>query len=287
LSVVRPLRLLCLVLLATASPGQPAAAQALGVEPLGLTFSVGTLRFGEIQGQPIQAQRLGDAGDVAETLILRRELGAASGLHVGAGVVIPLGPVWRGRLGVGLGRASLRQGFHGPDAWTEEAAAVPVTGERDVAIATGEAALRFVVPSRHALRPYLEVGVSAERWSSDSPGEAFPGAERLAEGVSRVGAHAAVGAGYAITSRLKGVLQASIRTVRTPLDPIADGVEIGRGSDMVLTALAPSSGPFADHSVASLRMLRLELGLSYSFGEARVAPRDQSGSDESSSVPGL
>lgn len=280
------LTLLCLVLLAAAWPDQGVYAQTVDVEPLGVSFSVGSLRFGEIQSQPIRAQRLGEAGEVTETLVLRGALGAASGLHAGAGVVIPLGPVWRGRLGVGLGRARLRQGFDGPDAWTEEAADVPITEERDVAMVTGEAALRFVIPSSHTLRPYLEVGVSAERWSSDSPGGTLSGAERLAEGVSRVGAHVALGGRYPLTDRLQGRLQASVRTIRTPLDPLPEGVEIGRSDDMVLVALTPTPGPFADRSVALLRVLRLELGLSYSFGAARVEPPDRSEPDELPSVPG-
>jgi hypothetical protein len=265
---------------------QDAAGQAVDAESFGVSFSVGTLLFGDLQSQPVRAERLDETGRVTETVVLRRELGAASGLHASASVVVPLGAVWRGRVGVGLGRTRLRHGFEGPDAWTTEATAMPLTGGRDVSLVTGEAALRFVIPSRHALRPYLELGASAERWRSDSSDGAFPELEQLSGGVTRVGAHAALGGRYPLTDRLQGRLQASLRALRTPLAPVAGGSEIGRSDGMVLSTQSVMPGPFADRSVALVRLLRLDLGLSYSLGQARVAPPDRSEPDESPSVPG-
>jgi hypothetical protein len=284
--VATRLPLVGLLFLAGTWSAQDAAGQAGDAEPLGVSFSVGTILFGDLQSQPVRAERLDDAGQVTETVVLRRELGAASGQYASASVVVPLGVVWRGRLGAGLGRTRLRHGFEGPDAWTTDAAAVPLTGGRDVSLVTGEAALRFVLPSRHALRPYLELGATAERWRSDSADGAFPELEQLSDGVTRVGAHTALGGRYPLTDRLQGRLQASLRWLRTPVAPVAGGREVGRSEGMVLSAQAPMPGPFADRSVALVRVLRLDLGLSYSLGEARVAPPDRSEPDESPSVPG-
>jgi hypothetical protein len=265
-----------------------ADAQTAPVQPrVSFSITLGTIGYGDLQAQPVLAERLveDENGEtMPESAVLRRSVSVERGVHAAGSVAVALDAYWSVRAGVGGGRVRLGHGFAGVDPWTAEAAAVPVAGGTDVALASVEAALRFRLPSAHTLRPYLEVGVAAERWRARGPGLPFPGASEIAEGVTRIGGHAALGAHYPVTERWVVRAQASTRVFRTPLDPAPAGGEVGRTEGFVITFQQPAAGPFGDSSLELVQGLRLELGLSYAVGAAVAPPPDRSESDASRSA---
>jgi hypothetical protein len=281
--------------LALLAPGRVAEAQdnpAPTPPRVTMSLTASTLGYGDLQTQPVLAVRTieDDEGtEVTEQAVLGRTIRVESGLQATASVTVALGPWWSVRAGLGMGRARLGQGYMGADAWTIEAEGVPVTGSADVTLSSVESAVRFRLPAAHTLRPYLEMGIVAERWQSRATGApTFPGAQALLDPVTRVGGHAAVGGHYPLTHRLAVRGQASARVARTPLSPASTGLEIGRTDALVLTFQEPeraATAPFADASRTLNQGLRLELGLSYSLGGVVPPPPDRSGSDDLSSAP--
>jgi hypothetical protein len=291
--VVRPLYpFLALALLA---PGRMAEAQVNPAQtPPRVTVSLtaSTVGYGDLQTQPVLAVRTGEGDEgteVTEQAVLGRTVRVESGLQATGSITVALDSWWSVRAGLGMGRARLGQGYTGADAWTVDAERVPVAGSADVALSSVESAVRFRLPAAHTLRPYLEMGIVAERWRSRATAAlTFPGAHALLDGVTRVGGHAAVGGHYPLTDRLAVRGQASVRVVRTPLSPAPAGLEIGRTDALVLTFQEPeraATAPFADASRDLTQGLRLELGLSYSLGGVVAPPPDRSGSDDLSAAP--
>jgi hypothetical protein len=291
--VVRPLYpFLALALLA---PGRMAEAQvnpAPTPSRVTMSLTASTVGYGDLQTQPVLAVRTGedDEGtEVTEQAVLGRTVRVESGLQATGSITVALGPWWSVRAGLGIGRARLGQGYTGADAWTVDAERVPVTGSADVTLSSVESAVRFRLPAAHTLRPYLEMGIVAERWQSRATAApTFPGAHALLDSVTRVGGHAAVGGHHPLTDRLAVRGQASARVVRTPLSPAPAGLEIGRTDALVLSFQEPeraATAPFADASRDLTQGLRLELGLSYSLGGVVAPPQDRSGSGGSSGAP--
>lgn len=263
------------------------SAQAPGSQPSRVSVSVtaSTLGLGDLQVQPILAERFEDEA-VAESAVLQRTLKANGGLRGNVAVAIALDGSWSVRVGAGAGRVRLDDAYSGPDEWIEAARETRRDGRRDVGVTGVEAALRFRLPSAHTFRPYIEVGVAAERWGSDASSEsAFPGAESLLEAATRVGGHAALGGRYPLTGRLSARIQASTRVFRTPFSPMVEGIEVGRSDTVVLTSAAPAGHGFADSAIELVRSTRLELGLTYAIAGAGAARPGRSGSGETPSVP--
>jgi hypothetical protein len=261
---------------------QPAPAQSFEAAPprVSVSLSVGTIGVTDLQTQPVLAARLGEDGET-ETTTLVRTITGGSGRSANAAVVITLSPAWGLRVGASAGTIRLAHGFTGPQEWADAAREIPVAAERDVGILAWDSAVRYRIPTDRLLRPYVEVGIAAERWDSRSP---LPGGAGDIEALTRIGGHAAVGGDYLLTDRLALGLRAATRVLRTPLAPVAAGMEIGRTDTLVLTAEPPDASRFADTAVELVRGLRLELGLSYRAGGRVAAPPDQSESDGSLSA---
>jgi hypothetical protein len=280
------------VLLVTGSGAKAQTSPAPAPPRITLSVTAATIGYGDLQTQPVLAVRTGEDAEgteVTEQAVLGRTVRMEGGLQVTGSIAVALDPWWSVRAGLGVGWARLGQGFSGADAWVVDAAAVPVAGSDQVTVSTVEAAIRFRLPSAHTLRPYLEMGAVAERWQSRATAQgAFPGADALADAVTRVGGHAAVGGHYPLTNRLAVRGQASARVLQTPLPPATPGREVGSSDGLVLTFREPAgaaSAPFADPSRQLVQGLRLELGLSYSPGGVVAPPPDRSGSDDSSDAP--
>lgn len=278
-----PLPLLALLALTAAAPPAVTGQTAEPLPPrLSAAISVGTIGVTDLQTQPVRADRLDEAGDVVETAVLSRTLTGGSGRGASAALVVRVSPAWDVRLGAGVGTIRLGHGFTGADQWVIEAREVPVAEDRSVGVVSFESALRYRVPTGHPLRPYLELGVVAERWRSDP---VLPGGAGDIEALRRFGGHAAVGGDYPLTGGLALGLRAATRVFQTPLAPLSVGAEVGRTETLVLTAEAPEAARFADAAVELVRAVRLDVGLSYRPGGRGAVPPDRSGSDESTSAP--
>ncbi len=269
--------------LITAAPAwaqDPPSAARLTVSISGSTVGVG-----DLQSQPVVAQRLED-GAVTEMVVLRRSVRASGGVRIHVGAELQLDRSWALRVAAGMGRTRLEDAYSGEEEWLEAAGETGRAVPRDVQLAGMDAALRFMLPSANSFHPFIEVGIVGERWRSDtSTGSAFPGAEALLEAVTRVGGHAAVGGTYALTGRLAGRLQVSTQVFRTPVHPMDAGLEVGRSDTLVLTSAAPAGHGFADSSIELLRSTRLELGLTYSLLGAAAARPGRPGSAGTPTVP--
>jgi hypothetical protein len=280
--------LLSLLPLAVVAPTAGAFAQDAPAQPrVSFSITIGTIGYGDLQAQPVLAERIAEDenGEGApESAVLRRSVSVERGIHAAGSVAVSLGAYWSVRAGAGGGRVRLDHGFAGADVWAAEAAAVPIAGGREVALSSVEAALRFRLPSAHTLRPYLEVGAAAERWRARDSSLPFPGASAIAEDVTRIGGHAAVGAHYPLTDRWAVRAQGSARVFRTPLEPAPVGAEAGRTDALVLSFQQPSAGAFGDSSLELVQGVRLELGLSYGVGAAAAPPPDRSESNGSLSA---
>jgi hypothetical protein len=273
--------LISLVVLAS-----PLAVDAQAADPvpprISVSVSLGTVGVTDLQRQPVRAERFDEAGELTETAMLFRSLAGRDGRAASAAAVVGLSPAWAVRVGVGVGRLRLAPGFGGPPDWAFEARSIPVEGDVDVSLLMAESALRFRIPSRHTLRPYLEVGMAVQRWRA---GDGLPDVLGAVEEGPRVGGHAALGGEYPLTDRLAVSLRASTQMFRTPLAPIPAGTEVGRTDTLVLTAESPSVTRYADSALELVRAVRLEAGLSFRPGGAGGARPDRSAPDASSSVP--
>jgi hypothetical protein len=279
----RALSTLLVLVLVVPGAARAQAAEAADSPPprLSASLTVGTLNLTDLQTQPVRAGRIGEAGEIGETALLVRTITGGSGRSASAALVIGLSPAWGLRVGGGLANARLGQGYAGPEQWMEDAREVPVAEDPDISILTLDSALRFRIPTERALRPYLEVGIAAERWRSSA---ALPAGDGNVEGLTRVGGQAAVGGDYPIGRGLALSLRATTRVFRTPLAPVVTGVEVGRTDTLVLTAEAPDASPFADTAVELVRGLRLDVGLSYRPGAAGAARPDRSEPNGSTSA---
>jgi hypothetical protein len=251
--------------------------------PVTIAITVGPLSLGDLQTQPVMVERLDEEGMVADAATIDRVIRMGRGFRANASAAVALGPSWSVRMGGTVGRARLGQAFTGAEEWVVEAAGIPMEGDAGVSVVGLESALRFRIPTGHLFRPYLEVGVSAERWRGGAG--PWPGAEALVEPLARFGGHAALGGDYPLADRLAVRVQTSTRFQRTILVPMPPGSELARTDMVVMTAQSPGVRPFADAAIEQLMAVRLELGLSYALGGTAAPPRDPPESDESTSSP--
>jgi hypothetical protein len=264
----------------TADPVPPQPADPVPPR-ISVSVSLGTLGVTDLQRQPVRAERFDEEGESTGTELLFRSVGGNDGLGASAAAAVGLSPAWALRVGVGVGRLRVAPGFGGPPDWAFEARSIPAEAGGDVSLLMAESALRFRIPSRHTLRPYLEVGLALQRWQA---GGGLPDALGVLEEGTRVGGHAAVGGEYPLTDLFAVSLRASTQVFRTPLAPIEAGTEVGRTDRLVLTAEAPTATRYADSALELVRTVRLEAGLSVRPGGAGGAPRDRSAPGASSSV---
>jgi hypothetical protein len=268
----------------------PVSGQAEDAPPPRATLSltIGSLGLSNLQEQPVLAERIGGddsaegEGEVPQMAVLTRTLRATDGRTVNAVATISLGRTWAAWLGGGVGGVRLAQAYEGGEDWLPEAAAIPVSADPEVRIVSLGGGLRFMVPTSHGLRPYLELGASAERWSSDA---SLPRGAGDVDTATRFAALVAVGGTYRVRGGLSATARVSTRVLGTPLPPVAAGTELGRTETLVLTAQAPAGARFADTAVSAVRSTRWELGLSFALGVREPAPPDRPESDESPPAP--
>jgi hypothetical protein len=263
----------------TLAPARPAY-----VPPrFALSLTVGTIGIGTLQAQPALAERVTGAGAVTDSVLLARSVEADRGLAVGASALWSLGPRWAVRVGAELGRATLGSTYEGEDdLYVDAANQLAAEDEVDATMLALEAAVRMRLPSSRRAQPYVEVGAFTTRWSTDEDRPGIP----LAEGVQRVGAHAAVGAVIPLWGALSATVQATDRVYRTPLDAAPGGTAGPAGSTLAVTLLAPGEAAYADEEYTLVNSLQLDLGLRFTAGSAAVPPPDPAGAPVSTSPTG-
>lgn len=235
-----------------------------------LSLNVGTLGFSTLQSQPVTATRINAAGEALDSTVLNRAVDSDRGFQLGASAVLSLDHAWALRLGLTLGRATIRPEYQGDAAlFAATAARLAATEVTDVTLLGLEAALRMRIPSTRRVQPYLELGGSVTRWRGGT-GEA--GTPVLGEGVHRMGGLAAAGLDIPVTDRLAARLQATTRVFRTPVDPAPAGTAGPATSTMTLHFARPETDPFADSLQELTTTLRLELGISLGLGGPVEAP---------------
>lgn len=288
-----------LVLLSLAVPSQPASAQdpdTIPAEPTdtvladtsaadttapdvaerspyepprwAVSLTAGFIGFGELQTQAVLARRTDDQGEVTTT-VLQRGLEADGGLQVAVSALLGLTPAWAVRAGAGWGRGRLTAEVSGGDDELAGAVAeLPVPGQGEFRVLSGELAVRFRTVSGRRLQPYLEVGMAALRWDMD--GEPIVGGEGLA-GRTRWAGLAAAGGIIPVWPGISGRVQLSGAFFRSPLAPAAPG-PLGAAEGLVVIFPEPATGAFADPAIELTRTLRLDVGVSMELGRAGEAP---------------
>lgn len=246
------------------SAAQPPPAAPAYVPPrFALSVTLGTLGFGTLQRQRVLATRVNSAGEALDSAVLNRAVEAERGLQLGVSGVFHIDRTWAVRLGVGVGRTTVRPEYKGEaDLFTAAAGRLAATEASDATLMMLEAALRMRVPSVRRAQPYVEVGGTVMHWKAG----AVAGTPKLDDGVQRMGAVAAAGVDVPLTERLAGRLQATSRVFRTPVDPAPAGMAGPGTSTMTLTFMRPETDPFADDSHELTTTLRLELGISLGIG---------------------
>jgi hypothetical protein len=252
-----------------------------------VSLTAGTLGFGTLQGQPVRVERLGNGNQAPTSVQLRRQVEATGGFHVHGSAALRLTEEWALRLGAGLGRASLDYRYSGEATWADDAAALPLQEADAMRLVSVEAALRFRLPPVREIHPFFEVGAARERWSWQDPGASAGGGDvPLPEAAGRTVGLAGAGADIWITGRLFGRVQLGTRVLQTPVPPGPAGRVTAVGDDLRVSLEAPAAAPFADGAIELVRVLRLDLGLTYSLDPAEDRRRDRSGSAASPSAPG-
>ncbi len=257
----------------TAATATPGTEPALGYEPPRWTvsFTLGTLGFGNLQTQPFLAERLDGHGTVLSTANLTRTVRADGGFQGTASGVVSLSRAWAARVGVGAARSTIGVRFSGTDdlfALSASRLADPL--DATAWLLVGEAGLRYRVPTSTRARPYIELGVAALHWRPDRTA-ALPDLEEL----WRYAAYAAAGAVVPLAGPWRAELRAVRRLSRTPTPPSAAGIVGPSSSTLRLTAQPGSGTAYADVALELLSELRLDVGLSVGLG--RLPPPDPPG----------
>ena len=239
----------------------PVAVQAPAPPLLALSLTAGPVGFSRLQVQPVLAERTDDLGEPVEDWNAWRSLSASSGWELDLSGLVSLGPVWALRIGVGIARARLDVDYGGvADALLDEIDALPGPAGGRLSLLSGDAALRFRVPVSGRLRPFVELGAVAERWSVEPDDGPLPPAVEE-EDVARFGGRAGVGVEFPLIDRVEGQVQLSTRLFRTPLETGSVGAPLEANDSLRLTLMAPATAPWSDGSVELARLLRLDLGL--------------------------
>ncbi|MEJ2504085.1 MAG: hypothetical protein P8177_12375, partial [Gemmatimonadota bacterium] len=139
---------------------------------LAVTITAGTPGLGDLQSQPATVTRpvLGAGGKIAvETDALTRTVRAEGGYEIGVTGVVSLNATWALRAGVGYGSATLVTAYSGPEADDAVAAVdrLADTESGDLQLLAAQAALRYRLPSSRRVRPFVELGAVALRWSGE------------------------------------------------------------------------------------------------------------------------
>lgn len=224
-----------------------------------VSVTIGRPGGGVMQVQPVQLTTLDEAGLPVDSAVLRRSVEAGDGVQLGVSAVYGLGPAWGVRVGASVGRISLRPHYDGDEATLEDAAPALAADEgADVSTFIVEGALRMRLLSSRRAQPYLEIGASWLRWSTD-PGAGA--AVDLPGGEHRLGAVGGAGVLIPFTDRLSARVQVQTRAFRTPVAPRAAGSEALSSATHVVTFAPPSTGLFADGIRELYSTTRLEVGI--------------------------
>lgn len=259
------------------------AGPALGYQPpaVSLVITAGTPGGGDAQVQAVRAYRRTTAGEVLDSASLSRTVAIAGGLSGSVSGELGLGPRWVFRAGVGVATAKLETKYDGDDEAFVASVRAIGTGSADLLALSVESALRYRIPSIRKVRPYVELGIAASRWSADGD---LPGLG-LEDGIMRFEALVGAGGVVPLTRRLSLRILASTRVLRTPIHPVAGGDTVASSSALLVTALPPSSSLFADGARESLGLLRLQLGLSLDLGRPAAGRPDRGEPSDTTSSP--
>ncbi|MFW5946870.1 MAG: hypothetical protein ACOCUW_00145 [Gemmatimonadota bacterium] len=241
---------------------------ALGYEPpaLSVVLTVGLPGGGEAQSQPVTAYRTDLAGTVLDSVVLGRTQTVQGGIRAGIAVEWSLGTRWAVRVAGGAATASLETGYRGPSEVFVPAAEAIAHDDAELRVLSAETALRYRIPSRRRVRPYLELGAGFSRWSFDGA-TAGPATD-----VTRFEVLAAVGAVIPLRGRISARVHASSRMLRTPVDLVVPGDTAAASSALTLIAREPDGTTFADGARETLGLTSLDLGLSVGLGSVPAPP---------------
>jgi hypothetical protein len=261
---------------------------ALGYDPAALAFelTVGLPGSGNAQRQPATVWRTDLQGTVLDSARLTRSLAVRGGVVATVAAVIGLGPDWAVRGGLGLATARAQVAYGGPDAdslLVSAANAVPTPGTALMLVAL-ETGVRYRIPSRKRLQPYLELGAAYVSWHARGTASGLQ-----SELGGRFEATAGLGGVIPLNHRFSARIHATTRVFRTPVGPRTAGDTLGSRvvpgwpptrkdgyRRTIVTAEAPARSPFADGALELLSLVRLQLGLSYDIRppgkEATPAP---------------
>lgn len=240
---------------------------------LALSLTVGRPAAGDLQWQPMLAERTDLSGTVLGSSAVTRSVRAGGGLSAGVSGLVSLGPAWAVRLGLTRATTTLETGYESADPVYEAAASALADRESArLTTHTVEGVIRFRMLSTRVLQPYMEVGGAAVDWSTDD-GFASAG---IVPGI-RYAAVAGLGAVVPLTDRFSGRVQATTMVFRTTLEPTDAGTPGVTSSALTLTFQDPAGAGFADAAREVARVTRLELGITAGFGSVRRPPSDPSG----------
>jgi hypothetical protein len=260
---------LVLVALSLAVPGKGASQDLPGAPRAEVSVQMGTMGFTDLQIQEVLAERLDELDETPQVATLTRHTRAQSGRIASASIGIGLGGPWSARVGGGLGTARLEHAFSGPDEWVVEVRDSVAVDRDRIDLLILSAALQYWVPTRHAFRPYIEVGLAAERWEWETD---VAGGAVAREEATRWAGHAAVGGSYPLTSRLGVAVRAGTTVRRTPATPVDPGTPLGGGPGLVLTAGPVAGSGVADAAVETVRSTRIDVGLTLRLGRLPATP---------------
>lgn len=241
-------------------PAGPEAPAPAYVPPrYSVSVTIGRPGGGVMQTQPVQLTTLDEAGLPLDSALLRRSVEAGDGVQLGVSAVYGLGPAWAVRVGAAFGRISVGPRYDGEEATLEDAAEALAADEgSDISTVLVEGALRMRLLSSRRAQPYLEMGASWLRWSTDAGAAA---ALDLPSGERRLGAVGGAGVLIPFTDRLAARVQVETRAFRTPVSTRAAGSEALSSATHVVTFAPPSTGLFDDDSRELYSTTRLEVGI--------------------------
>lgn len=261
---------------------RPAPVRRYEPAAFSLIVTVGTPGGGEIQDQPVLAVRRNLAGVALDTAVLSRAVTLQGEISARVSGEIGLGPAWSLRLGAGITTGTLEASYSGDaDLFVISARAVE-SGRAELRALSVESALRYRIPSRRRLQPYLELGAAYSRWTADG---SLPEAAALASNVHRFEARAGLGGVIPLTGSLSARIHVSTRAFRNPVALVPVGDTALASSALVLTARAPSRSTFADTRHETLSLVRLELGLSLDLGRRNAPPVRREEAPDTTSPP--
>lgn len=263
----------------TVRPPRP----TLGYEPaaFSLELELGAPGSADVQAQPVRVRRAQLTGAVVDSAVLTRTVAIRGARYGGLSGILSLGSDWGGRVGVGVAAATLQTDYDGEDEAFVASANAAAGGRTELRILSLESALRYRIPSRKRLQPYLELGAAVTRWRTDGSAGDVPSLEDA----TRFEAIAGVGAVIPLNRRFSARLHASTRVFRTPVDPRAAGDTLGtrrtlgwppskdNAATTVVVSRPPAQSAFADGAREILDLLRLQVGISVDLGRPALGAR--------------